>query len=119
MLTSGAFLLSISKKENNLMNSEQFVSLILVVFGVLLQLALQYFPTFSTWYQNHTQKGLLALAFSALIGAVIVGLACSPWAAQFNIVLACDNNTVFVYLKAIYLIAITQQAAFLILPKSK
>jgi len=101
------------------MTPEQLVSLILVVFGVLLQLAFQYFPSFSTWYQNHAQKGLLAFAFSAVIGAAIVGLACSPWAAQFNITLACDNNTIFVYLKAIYLIALTQQAAFLILPKSK
>jgi len=101
------------------MTPEQFVALILAVFGVLLQLAFQYAGGFATWYQNHAQKGLLALAFSAVIGGVIAGLACSPWAAQFNITLACDNNTIFVYLKAIYIIAITQQVAFLTLPKVK
>ena len=101
------------------MTPEQFVSLILVVFGVILQLAFQYAPKFSDWYQSHANKGLIALAFSAVIGGVIAGLACSPYAAQLNIQLACDADTVWVYLKAIYLIAITQQAAFLILPKSK
>ena len=101
------------------MTPEQFVSLILVVFGVILQLAFQYAPKFSDWYQSNANKGLLAFVFSAVIGGVIAGLACSPYAAQLNIQLACDANTVWVYLKAIYLIAITQQAAFLILPKAK
>lgn len=99
------------------MTPEQFVTLILAVFAVLLQLAFQYAPKFSTWYQNHEQKGLLAVAFSALIGAAIIAIACSPWASQFNVTLACNEETLFVYLKAMYIVAITQQAAFLVLPK--
>lgn len=101
------------------MTSEQFVDLILAIFAVLLQLAFLYAPKFSTWYQNHEQKGLLAVVFSALIGAVVVTISCSPWANQFNLTLACDENTLFVYLKAIYIVAITQQATFLVLPKAK
>lgn len=101
------------------MTPEQFVAVILAVLGVILQLAFQYAPKFSDWYQNHSNKGLLAFLFSAVIGAVIAGLACSPYAAQLNIQLACDSNTLWVYLKAIYIIALTQQAAFLVLPKSK
>lgn len=101
------------------MTPEQFVAVILAVLGVILQLAFQYAPKFSEWYQSHANKGLLAFLFSAVIGAVIAGLACSPYAAQLNIQLACDANTVWVYFKAIYIIALTQQAAFLILPKSK
>lgn len=101
------------------MNPEQFVTLILAVFAVLLQLAFQYAPKFSDWYQNHSQKGLLAVVFSALIGAVIVAISCSPWASQFNVTLVCNEETLFVYLKAMYIVAITQQAAFLVLPKNK
>lgn len=101
------------------MTPEQFVDLILAILAVLLQLAFLYAPKFSVWYQNHDQKGLLAVLFSALIGAIVVAVACSPWAGQFNLTLACNENTLFVYLKAIYIVAITQQATFLVLPKAK
>jgi hypothetical protein len=99
------------------MTSEQLATVILAIFGVLLQLALLYAPKFSTWYQGNANKGLLALGFSALIGLAYFGLSCTSFAGQFSIQLACTQDSVFVLLKAIYTIAITQTAAYVILPK--
>lgn len=101
------------------MTPEQFVTNILATLGIVLQLTLLYLPKFNEWYQNHSNKGLLSLAFSAVIGAVFVGLACSPFASELGITLPCDSGTIWVYLRAVYIIAISQQAAFLVLPKSR
>lgn len=99
------------------MTPDQLVVVILAILGALLQLALMYAPKFSDWYQNSPKKGLLALAFSAVIGGAYFGLSCSPFAADFNVVLSCSKDGAFTLVRAIYIIAITQQAAFLILPK--
>jgi len=100
------------------MTPDQLVLVILAILGALLQLALMYAPKFSDWYQNSPNKGLLALAFSAVIGGIYFALSCSPFAADFNIALSCTKDGVFTLVQAIYVIAITQQAAFLILPKN-
>lgn len=92
---------------------EQLVTIILGILGVLLQLAMMYLPTFSNWYQTHSNKGTLALAFSALIGATYFGLSCTPYAAQFKIALACTQDGVFTLLHAIFIIATTQQLTYL------
>jgi len=101
------------------MTPDQLVIVILAILGALLQLALMYAPKFSDWYQNSPNKGLLALAFSAVIGAIYFAISCSPFAADFKIVLSCSKDGFFTLAHAIYIIAITQQAAFLILPKAK
>jgi hypothetical protein len=98
---------------------EELVTIILAILGILLQLAFRYGGKFSDWYQAHNNKGVLALAFSALIGVVYYGLSCTPYASQFNIALVCDQSGLFTTLHAIYLIALTQTAAFVILPKTK
>ena len=100
------------------MTPDQFVVVILAILGALLQMAFMYAPKFSDWYQSSPNKGLLALGASAVVGLAYFGLSCTPFAAQFNIALACNSDNAFVLLRAIYIIAITQQAAFLILPKS-
>lgn len=92
---------------------EQLVTIILGILGVLLQLAMMYLQTFSNWYQNHPNKGTLALAFSAGIGAAYFGLSCTPYAAQFKIALACTQDGVFTLLHAIFIIATTQQLTYL------
>lgn len=92
---------------------EQLVTIILGILGVLLQLAMMYLPTFSNWYQNHPNKGTLALALSAVIGAAYFGLSCTPYAAQLKIALACTQDGVFTLLNAIFIIATTQQLTYL------
>jgi len=98
---------------------EQLVTIILGILGVLIQLALLYVKPLHDWYQNHTNKGLIALGISAGIGAIYFGLSCTPFGADLNIALACTKADAFTLVRAIYMIAITQQTAFLILPKSK
>lgn len=101
------------------MTPEQLQTIILGIFGVALQLLFLYGGKFAAWYQNHSNKGMLAVAFSTLIGAIYFALACSPVAAQFNISLSCSPDGGFALIKAIYLIAITQTATFVVLPKYK
>jgi len=100
------------------MTPDQLVFVILAILGALLQLALMYAPKFSDWYQNSPNKGLLALAFSTVIGIAYFAASCTPFAVDFNIALSCSKDGAFTLLRAVYIIAITQQAAFLILPKS-
>jgi len=92
---------------------EQLVTIILGILGVLLQLAMRYPSKFSKWYQAHPDKGVLALAFSAVIGAAYFGLSCTPYAAQFKIALACTQDGIFTLLHAIFIIATTQQLTYL------
>lgn len=92
---------------------EQLVTIILGILGVLLQLAFQYLPNFSTWYQNHANKGTLALAFSAGIGAAYFGLSCTSYAADLKIALSCNQDGIFTLLNAIFIVATTQQLTYL------
>lgn len=95
------------------MSSEQLVTVILGILGVLLQLSLKYAPKVSGWYQNHQNKGLVALGLSALIGFVYFGLSCTPYAIQLNITLTCTEDSVFTLLNAIFTIASAQQLTYL------
>ena len=95
------------------MNPEEFATLILAILGVLLQLAFKYAPTFSTWYQNHANKGTLALVFAAAIGVIYVALACTPFAVDLGIAVSCDKSSIFTLLKSIFIIANAQQLAYL------
>lgn len=101
------------------MTSEQLVTVILGILGVCLQLAFQYGGGFADWYQNHPQKGLLALAFSAGIGAAYFGLSCTPYAADLKIALSCDQAGVFTLLNAVFVIAVSQQTSYLVLRKGQ
>ena len=101
------------------MSAEQLVSVILGVLGVGLQLAFQYGGGFADWYQNHPKKGLLALAFSVGVGLAYFGLSCTPYAADFKIALSCDKAGVFTLLNAIFIVATSQQVAYLVMRKPK
>lgn len=95
------------------MTPEQLATLILAILGVILQLAFKYAPTFSTWYQNHANKGTLALIFAAGVGCAYVALSCTPFAADLGIAVTCDKTTIFTLLKSIFIIANAQQLAYL------
>jgi len=95
------------------MTPEQFATLILVILGIVLQLAFKYAPKFSDWYQNHANKGTLALVFAVAVGVVYSALACTPFAADLNIAVSCSNDTVFLLLRSIFIIASAQQVTYL------
>ena len=100
------------------MTPEQLSTVILGGIGVGLQLAFMYFPKFSDWYQNHPQKGLIALAFDVAFGAAYFGLACVPLLSDLlKVQLTCDASGAFVLLQAIFLIAVSQLTTYAFLKK--
>jgi len=97
------------------MTSEQLSTLILGTAGVFIQLIFKYFPSISSWYQNQVNKGLIALAVDFLVGALIFVFACVPLLQeQFNIPLVCDIDSGFLLLKALFVIAVSQQTTYLV-----
>jgi len=86
---------------------------ILAIVGIALQLIFKYIPATADWYQNHANKGALMLGMVALTGGAYYALACSPFAAQLGIAIACDQASVFTLLKAIFIVASSQQLAYL------
>lgn len=95
------------------MTPEDLSTLIFGIAGVVLQLAIQYFPWVSDWYDNLSNKGLAALILDVIVGAALFGIACSPWAAELGVGLACETATVFLLLKALFILAVGQQGAYL------
>src|SRR3972149_4845048 len=91
---------------------EQLVTIILAGLGVCLQLAFMYLGKFSEWYQNHPQKSLLTLLFSAGFGAAYFGLSCTPFVIDLKIALTCTSTGLFILLRAIFLIALSQQLTY-------
>lgn len=95
------------------MQPQELATLIVAIFGVLLQLVLRYAPRVSAWYNAQENKGLIAVALSAIIGGALVALACTPYAADLGVTLSCEQSTIFVYLRAIFIIATSQQLTYL------
>ena len=95
------------------MTSEQLIVVILGILGVVLQFAYKYGGKFAEWFQNHPNKGLLALAGSVLVGLAYFGLSCTPFAVDFKIALSCDRQGAFTLLNAIFVIATTHQLTYL------
>lgn len=86
---------------------------ILAIIGIVLQLTFKYVPAAANWYQNHSNKGALMLGFVVITGGAYYALACSPYAAQLGIAIACTTDSVFLLLKAIFIVASSQQLAYL------
>jgi len=95
------------------MTPDELATLILGIAGVILQLALQYLPVVANWYDGLANKGLAALALDVVVGAALFGIACTPYAAEFGVGLACETGTLFLLLKAIFILATAQQGAYL------
>ena len=95
------------------MTPEQLSTTILAIVGIFLQLIFKYVPAAAAWYQNHANKGALMLGMVALTGGAYYALACSPFAAQLGIAIACSTDSVFLLLKAIFIVASSQQLAYL------
>ena len=95
------------------MTPEQFATVLLGIVGVALQLIFKYVPKLSDWYQALNKKGLWMLGFVTLAGLGYIGLACTPFADQVGITLACSGDNVFVLAKALFIIANAQQLTYL------
>ena len=101
------------------MTPNDLATLIMGIAGVLLQLVIQYLPVVSDWYQNLPNKGLAALVLDVVVGAALFGISCSPFAAELGVGLVCETATVFLLLKAIFILAVGQQGAYLFGRNSK
>ena len=95
------------------MSPSELSATILAIVGIFLQLTFKYFPKVSTWYQAQSNKGLLMLAFVLTTSGVYFFLSCTPYAAQFGIGITCTTDSLFVLLKAIGTIALSQQLTYL------
>lgn len=94
------------------MNPEQIAALA----GVLLSLALEYFPFFSDWYngQDDNVQKLIVLASGLVVVAGTFGLGCaaliaSPW--------PCDGPGVWQAVLAFVAFVLASQGTYLVLPK--
>ena len=95
------------------MTPEQLSTTILAIVGIFLQLIFKYAPKAADWYQNHANKGALMLGMVVATGGLYYAVACSPFAAQLGIAIACSTDSVFLLLKAIFIVASSQQLAYL------
>ena len=97
----------------------QMAEILLGVVGVALSLAFKYVPKWKDWFDNFQHQGLVMLAFVVITGGVYFGLACSPYAALLGIQIACELASVFVLLKAIFIVAMANQLTYLFTPEPK
>jgi len=86
---------------------------ILGIVGVAVQLIFAYFPGLKDKYAASAHKGAIALIVVVVVGLAYVSLACTSFAADLGIILACNRQSVFMYLKAIFILATTQQLTYL------
>jgi hypothetical protein len=93
--------------------SENLASVLLGVVGVGLSLLFSYVPGAKAWLSTFQNKGAVMLTIVAGVAAVYFGVACTPFAGQFNITLACSQDSVFELLKALFIIASGNQLTYL------
>jgi hypothetical protein len=87
-------------------------TIILGIAGVVLSLIFSYIPAVKTWYDAQANKGALMLGFNVIIAAVYFGLSCTPYAAQLNIGVSCDQPGLLILLQALSVIATANQVAY-------
>ena len=102
------------------MTPEQISTLILSIFGFLVQLLLRYGGKFAEWYQASSYKGLIAVGMDVLIGLALFGLSCWPVAVDvLKLNLVCSSEGFGLVLSAIVTVFLAQQGSYLVLPKPK
>lgn len=94
--------------------------LISAIFGVLLSLAFSYIPKLNVKFAEleATTKRLIMLGGLAVISAVIYGMACAGWAAEWGIALTCDRAGLVQLLTAFGAAMIANQSAYMISPQA-
>jgi hypothetical protein len=95
------------------MTPEQLSTTLLAIVGIFIQVIFKFAPKLSEWYQKQDNKGPIMLAVVVATGAAYYGVACSPYAAQLNIQIACTVDSLFLLIRAIGIIAIGQQLTYL------
>lgn len=101
------------------MTPEQLAEILLAIVGVVLSLVFKFWKPAKDWYDNLPNQGLAMLAFVLVTGGAYFGLSCTPFAAQLGIKIACDVDSAFVLLKAIFIIASANQLTYLYVGKSQ
>jgi hypothetical protein len=93
--------------------SESLSGVLLGVVGIVLSLVFSYIPAARAWLDSFANKGAVMLGLVVLVALAYFGLACSPYAGEFNITLACSQSGVFDLLRALFIIASGNQLAYL------
>ena len=94
------------------MTPDYFAEILLGLAGAALSLVFKYVPKAKSWFESFAHQGVLMLGIVVLFGGVYLALACTPYAAQLGIQLACGEASLFVLLKAIFIIASGNQLAY-------
>lgn len=98
------------------MTPEQLSVVILGIVGVLLSLVFKYWAPAKSWFDAQPHQGLLMLAFCVIVGGVYFALSCTPFGALVGVSLECSAAGAFVLVKAIFIVATSNQIAFLTTP---
>jgi hypothetical protein len=88
------------------------------IAGIVVSLALTYFPSLKTWYAkfSNAQKALILLAISLVVALAYFGLGCSSWAAHLGIVVTCTSDGAWTIANAFWQIVVSSQATYLLTP---
>jgi len=89
------------------------------IAAVALSLAFSYIPGLSPWYERlgGIEKRLLMLCMLIAVAVGAFGLACTGWAAEFDLGLSCDQPGAIALLQSLVLALAANQSTYLITPK--
>lgn len=95
------------------MTPEELSIAISTALGVILSLVFSYWPAAKAWLDAREDKRLIMLGFCVVLAAGWYGLSLTPLAAQLGIA----QMDVFVFLRALFLIASGSQLTYLLSPR--
>jgi len=87
---------------------------ILGIVGAVISLVFTYFPAARVWLDGFQAKGLVILGVVVAVSLAYFGLACTSLAVDLGIALACSKAGAIELLKAVYIIASTNQVTYLL-----
>ena len=100
------------------MSPDELSVILLGLVGVFLQLIFMYVPKLKDWYEAQANKGLIMLGVVVGTGLIYFGLGCTTWAVLLGITLSCDVSGAYLLLRALFIIATSQQLSYLFTRKN-
>jgi hypothetical protein len=105
--------------EDPAISPEELSVLITGIVGLILSAAFKYVPSWRTWYEGLAHQGVVMLGLVSVVGAAYFYLACTPWASQLGIVIACEDSNWFLLVRTIGYMVVGNQAGYLMLPNKE
>jgi hypothetical protein len=98
---------------------QELLTIFTVILGILIQVAVLRLPKVAQWYQSleSGKKGTYMIIATALIGIVYYGLSCTTFAVELNLRLYCSKDSLYLLLRTIGIMIVSQQTSYMVLPK--